>query len=63
MHNDKILEYIRFIEKHDGPRSAYAFFLGRKDYINDTRDLDTTEVEAFICDFYNQYNNRFGVTY
>jgi hypothetical protein len=63
VYTDQMLEYIHIIEKHGGPRSAYAFFLGRKDYITNTADLVTADVETFIMDFYHQYNNRFGMTY
>ena len=63
MYTDQMLEYIHIIEKHDGPRSAYAFFLGREDYIGNTADLVTEDVETFIMDFYHQYNKRFGMTY
>ena len=43
--------------------SAYAFFLGRRDYPTNTADLDTNEVEDFIINFYTQYNRRFGTRY
>ena len=63
--DDQYLDYLQIIHDADtgGPRSALAFFLGRKDYMTNTRDLDTNLVEDFIINFYNQYNSRFGVRY
>ena len=76
--NDDHLETIRKIHDNEGgPRSAYAWAIGReklergvhvgrettyyRDYI--TYDLDTNDVTDFIIDFYNAYNRRFGMTY
>jgi hypothetical protein len=62
---DKELDYLQIIFDGPcgGPRSAYAFSLGRKDYMTNTADLDTTEVEDFAIAFYTEYNNRFGRRY
>ena len=61
--DDQMLDYIQMVHDLDGPRAAYAFYLGRKSYPYQTADLDTNEVEDFIIGFYTQYNKRFGVRY
>ena len=61
--DDTMLDYIQIIHDGHGPRCALAFFLGRQNYLNDTADLNTNDVEDFIIGFYTQYNNRFGVRY
>jgi hypothetical protein len=61
--DDQMLDYLQIEHDHGGPRSAYAFFLGRPDYTTNTADLDTREVEDFIISFYTQYNRRFGTRY
>jgi len=63
--DDQTLDYLQII--HDGPgggpRSAYAFFLGRMDWMTNTSDLKTSDVEDFIINFYSAYNRRFGTRY
>jgi hypothetical protein len=76
--NDDHLETIRKIhDNRGGPRSAYAWAIGREElergvhflgetsyfYHYLTEDLDTGKVTDFIIDFYNAYNKRFGITY
>jgi len=59
-----MLDHLQIItDVGGGPRSAYAFYLGRPDYTENTADLNTTDVEDFIMNFYHQYNARFGVRY
>jgi hypothetical protein len=60
------LKTIRYF--HDswgGPRSAYAWAIGRAPsgmgFL--TADLDTQKVEDFIIAFYTAYNAHFGKTY
>lgn len=61
--DDQQLDHIQIVHDRSGPRSALAFFLGRQDYVKNTADLDTADVENFICSFYSQYNQRFGTRY
>jgi len=61
--DDQMLDHLQMVHDLGGPRSAYAFFLGRPDYVHNTVDLDTNLVEIFIMGFYNQYNSRFGIRY
>jgi len=61
--DDQMLDYLQIEHDRGGPRRAYAFFLGRKDYVTNTADLDTKDVEDFIIGFYTQYNRRFGCRY
>lgn len=62
---DQELDYLQIImdAPTGGPRSAYAFSLGRKDYMTNTADLDTNLVEDFSIEFYTEYNRRFGQRY
>jgi hypothetical protein len=61
--DDQMLDHIQIIHDLDGPRAAYAFYLGRRAYPYQTADLDTNEVEDFAIGFYTQYNQRFGQRY
>lgn len=61
--DDQLLDHIQIVHDHSGPRSALAFFLGRADYVQNTQDLVTADVENFIISFYSQYNQRFGTRY
>jgi hypothetical protein len=62
---DQELDYLQIImdAPGGGPRSAYAFHLGRRDYMTNTADLDTSKVEDFSIAFYTEYNQRRGVRY
>jgi len=63
-HFDK-KELIDIAKYHDdwafGPRHAYAYYIGRNP--EDTADLNTSDVEDFIIQFYTQFNAEFGLTY
>ena len=61
------LSSLRSIHDKFGPRSAYAWAIGRPwtepggRFL--TEDLDTQMVEDFIVNFYTEYNAQFGLTY
>ena len=63
-HFDK-KELLDIARLHDdwafGPRRAYAYYIGRNP--EDTADLNTSDVEDFIIQFYTQFNAEFGLTY
>ena len=61
--DDQLLDSVQIVHDKSGPRCAYAFYLGRKDYITNTADLDTTKVEDFAIAFYTAYNARVGHRY
>ncbi len=61
-HFDK-KELLDIAQVHDrlGPRAALAYYL-----YNDpvkTTELNTSDVEDFVIQFYTQFNSFFGVTY
>ena len=60
---DQQLDYIQMIHDASGPRCAYAFYLGRDNYMTETSSLKTNDVEDFCIEFYTQYNERFGTRY
>lgn len=61
-HFDK-KELLDIARVHDrlGPRSALAYYLHNDP--EKTTELDTSDVEDFIIQFYTQFNSFFGVTY
>ena len=61
--DDQQLDHFQIVHDSSGPRCAYAFYLGRRNYMTETADLDTLAVEDFCIEFYTQYNRRFGVRY
>lgn len=61
--DSQMLDHLQIIHDHSGPRCAYAFYLGRDDYMINTSDLDTTKVEEFIASFYTYYNRHLGNRY
>ena len=56
-------ELLDIAQVHDrlGPRAALAYYL-HNDPVK-TTELDTSDVEDFIIQFYTQFNIFFGVTY
>ena len=61
--DDQQLDYLQKVHDASGPRCAYAFYLGRDNFMTQTSDIETTDVEDFCIEFYTQYNSRFGTRY
>lgn len=61
--DEQMLDQVQLVHDNSGPRTAFAYYLGRSDYMKNTADLNTTDVEDFIIEFYTEYNKAFGQRY
>lgn len=59
----QMLDYVQMIHDNSGPRCALAFYMGRDDYMSNTKDLETALVEDFSIAFYTAYNKENGTRY